>query len=156
KQVCNLLFAAGRLQEGIQMRFALQPLLVLASFASLASAATQNHPWTDCSPKRLDSDIAAGPNRLINSDATIDKDNVEELLGKTLANLTLGPAEKIDSKDTLKYSTTDYVIVHVLRWKDLVAGATSQEVDQQHWYVYHHGKWSEEDFSKNNRLFGVD
>jgi hypothetical protein len=51
----------------------------------------------------------------------------------------------------------DYVVIHMLRWKDPASGSNAQSVDKQNWYVYHSdGKidWDDDAFAKNNRIFG--
>ncbi len=49
----------------------------------------------------------------------------------------------------------DYVIIHVVRWQDLAAGAKEQKVDKQNWYVVNgNPDWDDDDYAKNNRIFG--
>jgi hypothetical protein len=49
----------------------------------------------------------------------------------------------------------DYVVIHIVKWKDLVAGSQTQEVDKQNWYVYNSRKdWDDTGFATNNRIFG--
>lgn len=49
----------------------------------------------------------------------------------------------------------DYIIIHVVLWKDLVSGKSVQDVDKQNWYVYNgSNKWDDDAFAKDNRVFG--
>src|SRR5258708_7256938 len=51
----------------------------------------------------------------------------------------------------------NYVVIHVLRWKDPASGSTAQAVDKQNWYVFHNDNkidWDDDAFAKNNRIFG--
>jgi len=68
--------------------------------------------------------------------------NAEELLA-----LTVGDGVTLDQ--------SDYFIFHVLRWKDLESGKSEQAIDKQNWYVFHKGKWSQEDFTTRKRLMGT-
>jgi hypothetical protein len=49
----------------------------------------------------------------------------------------------------------NYLIIHVVRWKDLAAGSTVPQVDKQNWYVVSGSTtWSDADFATNCRIFG--
>ena len=51
----------------------------------------------------------------------------------------------------------DYVVIHVLRWKDPAEGSNAQSVDKQNWYVFHSDNkvdWDDDAYAKNNRIFG--
>src|SRR4029077_4110482 len=50
----------------------------------------------------------------------------------------------------------DYIVIHVVAWKDKAAGGTQQEVDKENWYVFNEGDGDrdEDAFSKSNRIFG--
>jgi hypothetical protein len=49
----------------------------------------------------------------------------------------------------------DYIVIHILSWKPLANGSTTQDVDKQNWYVFNSGKaWDDSDFASNNRIFG--
>jgi hypothetical protein len=125
------------------------PLCVLAGTlvcAAQAYAASQVHSWVDCKPTMLDPDLLT-TGAIDGINAAIPEDRMGDVLQRV--NGSLGaPSAQI--------GTSDYVIVHVVRWKDLAAGATTQEIDKQNWYVYFRGKWTQEDYAKNNRIFGVD
>lgn len=76
-------------------------------------------------------------------------------------NTEVSPCPKADNKVVGSFpGPNDYVVIHVLRWKDPVSNA--QSVDKQNWYVFHQGtigKWGPDDwdddaYAKNNRIFG--
>jgi hypothetical protein len=49
----------------------------------------------------------------------------------------------------------DYIIIHVVAWKDPATGVSTQDVSAQNWYVYNSSKkWADADYSGNNRIFG--
>jgi hypothetical protein len=116
------------------------------AMARSASASSKVHYWRDCSPQKLRKDLLSGPTAVLNpNDGTLGTDGVPTLVEKTIGS---GPLSK-------SYSTNDYLVINVLRWKDPKPAANTQDVDSQHWYVYHNRKWTQEQFAKNNRVFGA-
>jgi hypothetical protein len=91
--------------------------------------------------------------------AIFDPDAARKLI-KTLLNPPDGSPVKLPS-GTFRAPDldTDYFIIHVLRWADPSPTDKSekrvQTVQAQNWYVYHSGKWSQENFQTAKRLFGV-
>jgi hypothetical protein len=49
----------------------------------------------------------------------------------------------------------DYVILHLVAWKDPAKDAKTQDVDKQNWYVYNGAAaWDDAAFTANYRIFG--
>lgn len=72
-----------------------------------------------------------------------------------------GAAYDTDGKLTGKSETAnfpgpnDYIILHLVAWKDPAKGATTQDVDKQNWYAYNNSsKWDDTAFATNSRIFG--
>ncbi|HMD69832.1 MAG TPA: hypothetical protein VKF41_00730 [Bryobacteraceae bacterium] len=128
-------------------------------------------------PKPAGSDALPPRQAWVNAKAaTLNQEHVVDLLGITAGNCrgygpndpvqrvhrcgkdAYGPDGKIIPGKTEVANfpgPDDYLVIHVLSWKDPAAGAKTQDVDKENWYVYNNGrKWDDAAYGTNNRIFG--
>jgi hypothetical protein len=125
----------------------------------LAQAATQHIALRDGKPHSMSS--SAGMLAYLNADkASIGgPSDARELIGAAIdGHYFAGDRKKHWTRADLN-SPAFYCIIHVVRWKDTPSDTDKdpiQKVDVQNWYVYNgDGKWAQDDFTTNKRIFGA-
>ena len=141
--------------------------------SSLSRASEKSTPWVSDTPKAItltpppnESGADVVENELFDrSKAILYRAHAKEVIWFTMGNCLGGPTGSDGRPTTRKCrdrekssfpGPKDYIVIHVVAWKDKVAGNTQQEVDKENWYVFNQGDgdWDESAFSKNNRIFG--
>jgi len=143
-------------------------LAFLLFLASPCDAKTQTARWLS-SPQQLSLTEQKLNGWFDVSKATLDMSHALELIQATIGScakeaaagkpyereVEAPPGGKCQSGQTAFPTGQDYFIIHVLRWNDPAAGATTQTMDKQNWYTFNiDPQWSNEDFASNNRVFG--
>jgi len=118
----------------------------------VGSASTQVHPFVDCTPFELNSAVTEVGKGSINAeDGSLNKDRTPTLLEQTIAT-----HKDFQGANKFALAANDYVIIHVVRWKDKASGADEQEIDKQNWYIYSPAKgWTQEQFTTEKHIQGV-
>jgi hypothetical protein len=146
------------------MRFVRGTIVVLV-LVTCAAAQQRSYPWVSSIPAQLS---LPSPSNLAE---WFDVDNAAlyQAHAADLIRATMGSCLKAPSPGQLAQvqpcasgehesfpGPKDYVLIHILKWKDLKPNAHSQAVDKQHWYVFHEGKpdWDDAAYASNNRIFG--
>jgi hypothetical protein len=88
-------------------------------------------------------------NSLSVGQASLFDPNTGELTVEDANTVLKGLLPNVGTKDTF--------VIHILRWKTIPKDPSALAIDQQHWYVLQAGDktWGDDDFSKNNRIFGA-
>jgi hypothetical protein len=140
---------------------------------SLLLGSEKSTPWVSDTPKAItltpppnESGADVVENELFDkSKAALYRAHAKEVIWFTMGNCKDGPKGN-DGRPTIKKCRADqqssfpgpkdYIVIHVVTWKDKAAGGAPQEVDKENWYVFNQGDgdWDESSFSKNNRIFG--
>jgi len=153
----------------IQLAFALACMLI----PCLLQASEKSTPWVSDTPKAIN--LTAPPNEsgtdvtenelFDKSKAVLYRAHAKDVIWLTMGNCADGPGGS-DGRPTIRKCPAgqkssfpgpkDYIVIHVVTWKDKAAGSTQQAVDKENWYVFNQGDgdWDEASFSKNNRIFG--
>lgn len=140
---------------------------------SLSEASERSTPWVSSTPQAIN--LIAPPNEpgthvvenelFDKSKAILYRAYAKDVIWLTMGNCADGPVGS-GGRPTIRKCPAgqpstfpgpkDYIVIHVVAWKDGVAGSTQQEVGKENWYVFNQGDgdWDEAAFSKNNRIFG--
>ena len=118
---------------------------IVATLATSAAAQTQNEvsqgPLTheNTTTNNITSYVDA------NSTSIFSVSQARDLILNTIcANQACNP----DARDF-------YSIIHLLKWSD-VSATNTQTVTAEHWYVYRSGRWYQNQFTDDMRLFGAN
>jgi hypothetical protein len=153
----------------ILLGFALTCLLI----PSLLRASEKSTPWASDTPKSIN--LTPPPNEpgtdvvedelFDKSKAILYRAHTKDVIWLTMGNCADGPIGH-EGRPTIRKCPSgqkstfpgpkDYIVIHVVAWKDKPAGSSQQEIDKENWYVFNQGDgdWDESAFSKNNRIFG--
>lgn len=156
---------------------------VLATFTLLLSvcavAKQKTYTWLDQGPAELALTAQQTESWFDSNKATLYRDHVVDLLAVTIGTCrgynvngqvdvhTCGaqlnsqgqPVKDANGQPVREQPNfpgpEDYLVIHIVKWKDLVSGKTVQDVDKQTWYVYNSkSSWDDSDYATNFRIFG--
>ena len=147
--------------NGMQFRAEILFGIVLLSFltASVALAQEKSFVWVSETKQLALPGITSVATLFDQDNAVLYRSGALAFIRATFGCKSGNPPQLVpcvsDSTPTF-LGSKDYVVIHVVRWKDPDPHSGAQSVDKQNWYLFNQGNgdWDDDAYSKNNRIFG--